>query len=153
MRVEKINDEMINIYLNTFNFKNIDVENKIELVAKIKEILSKVEQRYKVNFNGFYKVKVYPNKKIGVFLNILKIDDNEFSSGADFRIIVYLGEKFLLETSEYEQLDKNIEKRVLGDRFYIDLDHIKEINKVIDLGNVIYGEDTEKILKESKLIK
>lgn len=148
-----MNDEVIHIFLNTFYFKNIDIENKLELVAKIKEILSKIEYRYKINFNGFYKVKVYPNKKIGVFLTILRIDDNEFSSGADFRIVVYLDEKFLLETELYDQLDQNIEKRILNNKFYIDLDEVKDINKIIDLGEIIYGDDTKRVIVESKIIK
>ena len=79
MKVEKINDDLINIYFNPFYFKDIDLNNKLELIEVIKDLIKKAESRYKLFLSGFYKIKVYPNKKLGVFLNIIKIDDNEFS--------------------------------------------------------------------------
>ena len=87
------------------------------LLNEIKDILIKIDTRYKLDLNGFYKIKVYPNQKIGVFLNIIKIDDNEFNQEADFRIIIYQNEPFLFETEEYEILPKNINKRYYKDNF------------------------------------
>ena len=104
MRIEIVNDEDIDIFINAYQFNGINLKDKETLLNEIKDILIKIDTRYKLNLNGFYKIKVYPNQKIGVFLNIIKIDDNEFNQEVDFRIIIYQNEPFLFETEEYEIL-------------------------------------------------
>lgn len=153
MKVERINEELFDIFINFCYFKNVDLSNKIDLINVIKELLVKIDSRYNLNINGFYKIKVYPKDKIGIFLNIIKIDDNEFSSGSDFRIVIYSNEKFLLETDNYEILDQNILKKYYNGKFYIDIDDIKNIYNIIDMGNIIYGKAVKKILTESINIK
>lgn len=153
MKVERINEELFDIFINFCYFKNVDLSNKIDLINVIKELLIKIDSRYNLNINGFYKIKVYPKDKIGIFLNIIKIDDNEFSSGSDFRIVIYPNEKFLLETDNYEILDQNILKKYYNGKFYIDIDDIKNIYNIIDMGNIIYGKAVKKILTESINIK
>ncbi len=152
MKVEKINDELINIYFNPFYFKDIDLNNKLELVEIIKNLIKKVESRYKLFLSGFYKIKVYPNEKLGVFLNIIKIDDNEFSNTTDFRIVIYPNEKFFLETELYELFD-NVKKRYCNNKFYIDIEDIDNILPISDMVDVIYGNEVKELLSNSVIIK
>ena len=152
MKVEKINDDLINIYFNPFYFKDIDLNNKLELIEVIKDLIKKAESRYKLFLSGFYKIKVYPNKKLGVFLNIIKIDDNEFSNTTDFRIVIYPNEKFFLETELYE-LFNNVEMRYCNNKFYIDIDDVDNILPISDMVDVIYGSDVKKLLSTSIIIK
>ena len=152
MKVEKINDDLINIYFNPYYFKDIDLNNKLELIEVIKDLIKKAESRYKLFLSGFYKIKVYPNKKLGVFLNIIKIDDNEFSNTTDFRIVIYPNEKFFLETELYE-LFNNVEMRYCNNKFYIDIDDVDNILPISDMVDVIYGSDVKKILSNSIIIK
>lgn len=152
MKVEKINDDLINIYFNPYYFKDIDLNNKLELIEVIKDLIKKAESRYKLFLSGFYKIKVYPNKKLGVFLNIIKIDDNEFSNTTDFRIVIYPNEKFFLETELYE-LFNNVEMRYCNNKFYIDIDDVDNILPISDMVDVIYGSDVKKLLSNSIIIK
>lgn len=152
MKVEKINDDLINIYFNPFYFKDIDLNNKLELIEVIKDLIKKAESRYKLFLSGFYKIKVYPNKKLGVFLNIIKIDDNEFSNTTDFRIVIYPNEKFFLETELYE-LFNNVEMRYCNNKFYIDIDDVDNILPISDMVDVIYGSDVKELLSNSIIIK
>lgn len=152
MKVEKINDDLINIYFNPFYFKDIDLNNKLELIEVIKDLIKKAESRYKLFLSGFYKIKVYPNKKLGVFLNIIKIDDNEFSNTTDFRIVIYQNEKFFLETELYE-LFNNVEMRYYNNKFYIDIDDVDNILPISDMVDVIYGSDVKELLSNSIIIK
>ena len=152
MKVEKINDDLINIYFNPFYFKDIDLNNKLELIEVIKDLIKKAESRYKLFLSGFYKIKVYPNKKLGVFLNIIKIDDNEFSNTTDFRIVIYPNEKFFLETELYE-LFNNVEMRYCNNKFYIDIDDVDNILPISYMVDVIYGSDVKKLLSNSIIIK
>lgn len=153
MKVEKINDKLLSIFLNIYYFKKTDINNKLELINIIKELLNKVENRFNLNLNGFYKINVYPNKKLGVFLDLIKIDDNEFTSGADFRIVIHQNEKFYLETDNYEDFKYIKRKKYFNRKFYINIEDLKNITKEIDLGNIIYGNDIKNILKEAKNVK
>ncbi len=152
MKVEKINEDLINIYFNPFYFKDIDLNNKLELVETIKNLLKKVEYRYKLFLSGFYKIKVYPNDKLGVFLNIIKIDDNEFSNTTDFRIVIYPNEKFFVETELYE-LFNDVEIRYYNNKFYIDIKDIDDVISISDMINVIYGNEVKDLLSSSIIIK
>lgn len=153
MKVEKINDELLSIFLNIYYFKKTDINNKLELINIIKELLNKVENRFNLNLNGFYKINVYPNKKLGVFLDLIKIDDNEFTSWADFRIVIHQNEKFYLETDNYEDFKYIKRKKYFNHKFYINIEDLKNITKEIDLGNIMYGNDIKNILKEAKNVK
>lgn len=152
MKVEKISDDLINIYFNIFYFKDIDINNKLQLIEAIKTLIKKAEIRYKLFLSGFYKIKVYPHKKLGVFINIIKIDDNEFSNTTDFRIVIYPNEQFFIETDHYE-LFSNIEKRYNNDKFYINIDDIENINYIVDMINIIYGNEVKELLSSSVVIK
>lgn len=153
VRIEMVNEEDIDIFINPCHFNEIDPRDKESLLTEIKKLLIKIDTRYKLNLSGFYKIKVYPNKKVGVFLNIIKIDDNEFNQEADFRIIIYPDEEFYFETEEYDILPRNAKKRYLQGKFYINIEDVKDITSMIDMGKIIYGTEVKKILQESKIIK
>lgn len=153
MKVEIINEEDIDVFINPCHFNEINLNDKESLLKEIKIILTKIDSRYKLNLSGFYKIKVYPHKKIGIFLNIIKIDDNEFNQEADFRIIIYPDEVFYFETEEYDIIPKTTQKRYYQGKFYINIEDIKDITSIIDMGKIIYGQDAKKILMKSKIIK
>lgn len=153
MRFEIVDDDCIDVFINKYNFRDFEIVQKDILLTTIKDLILKMNIRYKLNLSGFYKIKVYPNDKLGVFLNIIKIDDNDFSNEAEFRIIVYNDEKFFLETDEVEMFDRKILKRYYNGKFYMDIDEIDNIFSFIDMGNIIYGDDVKKMLINSKVIK
>ena len=43
----------------------------------------------RLNLRGFYKLKVYLNSKIGIFLDVNKLDDNDFTNNLDLRILFF----------------------------------------------------------------
>ena len=149
MRVEIINDDDIDIYINTYNFKDIHVYNKETILEFIKEYLLIINTRYKLNLSGFYKIKSYFNEKVGLFLNVIKIDDNEFSNDADFRIILFQNEKFLFEVEDYDLIKDIPNKLFYKNKFYVDVNDLNSINKLIDMGRVVYGDEVKEILSNS----
>ncbi len=152
MKVEVINDDDFDVFINCYNFKDIHIFVKDDILALIKDYIIIINKRYRLNLSGFYKVKSYYNKKIGLFLNIIKIDDNDFSDEADFRIILFENEKFLFEVEDYD-LVKDIKNKVYyNDMFYVDVNDISSLNNLIDMGRIIYGDDVKKILFLGKMI-
>lgn len=153
MKVEIINDEDIDIYINSYHLQGIDYNAKEDLLDRIKDLILKTNDRYRLNLCGFYKIKVYLNFRIGMFLNIIKIDDNEFNNEVDFRIVLYEDEKFFLETEEYEIIDSITTKYYYNNRFYIDLDNLDDFTKYIDMGRIIYGDEVREMLSSCRYIK
>ncbi len=149
MRVELINDEIIEIFINSYNFDDIDTMNKEVILEYIKDYLMIINNRYKLNLSGFYKIKAYFNKMMGLFLNVIKIDDNEFSNDADFRIILFQNEKFLFEVDVYDLIKDYKNKYFYKNKFYTNIDDIKDIDKLIDMGKIIYGDEVKEVVSNS----
>lgn len=152
MKVEMLNDEDIDVFVNKFYFDDFSIKDKDDLLITIRDIILKIDNRYHLNLSGFYKIKAYVNQKIGAFLNMIKIDDNEFTNEVDFRIIIYKNEKFLLETDEYD-LCKEATKWYHNGKFYIDVDEIDDCIFYLDMVNVIYGEGVKNVISRGKKIK
>ena len=148
MRVETISDEYIKIFINLFYIDSFDI-SKNELGLRIKKILDKVNLRYRLYLDGFYKVNCYINKKLGIFMDLIKIDDNEFSKGVDYRIVIYDNNKFYLECNDIDINNYKIIK--YNNTFYIDIDSIDSND--IDISNIVYGKNADKIFLSGKSIK
>ena len=148
MRVETISDEYIKIFINLFYIDSFDI-SKNELGLRIKKILDKVNLRYRLYLDGFYKVNCYINKKLGIFIDLIKIDDNEFSKGVDYRIVIYDNNKFYMKCDDIDVDNYTIKK--YNNNFYIDIDSVN--NNDIDISNIVYGKDADKIYGSGKSIK
>lgn len=152
MRVEIINSEYLTVFLNKCYFDEIDFEKKSDIIVCIKDIISKIDSRYRLDLNGFYKIKVFPNKKLGVYLDIIKIDDNDFNDRADFRIVIYQDSNFYLEMDVCDI--KNIDEKIYyNNNFYININDINNIDKYMDYGQIIYGDRAKKIEYYGKKLK
>ena len=152
MRVEIINSEYLTVFLNKCYFDEIDFEKKSDIIVCIKDIISKIDSRYRLNLNGFYKIKVFPNKKLGVYLDLIKIDDNDFNDRADFRIVIYQDSNFYLEMDVCDI--KNIDEKIYyNNNFYININDINNIDKYMDYGQIIYGDRAKEIEYYGKKLK
>lgn len=153
MRVEIINEDDIDIFISSFNFKNLSVYNKENILEFIKEYILIINTRYRLNLCGFYKIKSYFNKSVGLFLNIIKIDDNEFSNDIDFRIILFNNEKFLFEVEDYD-LIKNVSSTMYyNNKFYVDVEDMTDLDKLIEMGRIIYGEEVKQVISNCSKLK
>lgn len=153
MKVEMLNEEDMDVFINKFYFNQSYIRDKDDLLVTIRDIIQKMDVRYHLNLKGFYKIKAYINQKIGAFLNIIKIDDNEFTNEVDFRIIIFRNERFLLETEEYDVVSENVPKIYYHDKFYIDIEDLDNYNKYFDMVRVIYGDEVKEVLAKGKKIK
>ena len=61
MRIEII-DDGIKIFIQNGFIKNIDWDDKEQVVESIKNLFNKIRKKYHLYIKGLYKVKVYPKK-------------------------------------------------------------------------------------------
>ena len=150
MRVEILSDGEISIFVSS-SYKGIcDCYEKEKLVEVVKDIVKKLKRKLKLK--GFYKLKVFFNKVVGIFIRAIKIDEVEYSSVLDLRVIVYTDEDIYFETDDYFKIKDVKNVRFYNDKFYCLVDDILNIYKVVDWGRFIYGEEVLDMLDNSCLV-
>jgi len=151
MKIEIFGKDCYKIFINKEYVKNIDIKNRDELVKYIKEFLCKLKIR--LYLHGFYKVKVFPQEKVGIFLDVIKLDDSDFSSNLDLRVVIYMDEKFYFETNDYFIIEECNDKRFLNGLFYCVVDdQFNEVLNYCEFGRFIYGKDVNKLLNNSIIL-
>ena len=148
MKIEVIGKNSYRIFINILYLKDVNFENRDDINRMVKDFIK--NQKNRLNLHGFYKVKVFPNKDIGVFLEINQLEELEFSNSLDLRIIVYLDEKFFFETDDYFIIKDYTDIRYLDGKFYCLLnDSCSDILKIVEFGRFIYGNEVVRLLNRS----
>lgn len=147
LKVELISDDSLEIFINKYFVENIYQSN--DKLVEINNIIDKINSIYKLNLRGFYKVYAYCDERVGMFLELIKIDDNEFSDTADFRIIIRENEKILFEFDLLDDIESK-EYYIYNDKFYVDIKNIDNVDNAIEKSRIIYGSATKNIFKLGK---
>jgi len=119
------------------------LEDKQEIITLVKNTVLKVNKIYHLNLQGFYKVRVYLNKKIGLVIEIIQVDDISIHPTIDLRVLVYFDQDFYIEVDDYDVLPLHKKVIFVNDKFYIDVCSLddKEISYLLEFGRVIYKID------------
>lgn len=141
LRIEKLGNQKFLIFVNSSYLANISVD-KEAVIELVKSLLLKL--RYRLFLRGFYKVKVYLHSKLGFFIELVQLEDTDYY-GLDFRVLVYLDEKFYFKTQNYFSLP-DCDKYYMDGYYYCDADNIPNINEVVEFGSFIYGKDLNSIM-------
>lgn len=150
MRVEIFSDGEISIFVSS-SYKGIcDCYEKEKLVEVVKDVVKKLKRKLKLK--GFYKLKVFFNKVIGIFIRAIKVDEVEYSNVLDLRVIVYTDQDIYFETDDYFRIKDVKNVRFYKNKFYCLVDDIFNIYKVVDWGRFIYGEEVLDMLDNSCLV-
>ena len=135
MKITKINDTDYKIYY----YKSIFEEKS--LYSDIKELVKKIQKRLKLN--GFYKVTVV-SKKIGLFLELKRIEDSFYKNTLDLKIEVKDDDIYYKTTDYFIIRDlSNIEYKD-GMYYCVVDDSFDEILEKVEFGDFIFGYDSIK---------
>ena len=140
--------------------ENIDFDNKTKMEKYFKNLFYKIKNKYNINISGYYNIDIYIDRYYG---NIIEIEDEKldyytYFNQIDMEINVLKNSLFLYEIG-YEFLDKKILDKVscykIDDKIYLkiscDVDNVL-LAKIIEYGNVLYGKEVDKILKQGKKV-
>ncbi len=140
MKVYESEDKIfiiLNYVSNDLNFEDKNVINKF-----VKQIFFKLKSYYHLNVNGFYKVKIYPNK-LGLFIEMLKIDDDIYDPGeVDFRVIIIYNKDIYFEYDDYS-LIKNKNVFFYNGKYFIDIKYIDNYIRYCDYGSIVLLDDID----------
>jgi len=150
MKIELVSKDSFCIFINSGYFKGIKFNDKDNIVEVVRNFI--LRMRHKLKMSGFYKVKVYVNKKLGMFLDIIKIEDIEFSNNIDLRVIVCLNEDIFFETDDYYILPSNVKMRYFHGKYYVNINEIDDIYNILEFGRFVYGNQLKDIIDKSKIL-
>ena len=138
MKVESL-DEGFRIFIHNCYSSTINFHNKVEIEDSIRSILEKVCSNYKIKLKGFYRVKVYPNK-IGTFLDVIKIDDDNYDGcEIDFRIVVIFNKEMYLKVSNYDYIS-GYDSYYFNGEYYVGLERVDNYLELSDFGEVVSSD-------------
>ena len=143
MHIEIISNNKFFMFINA-NY--VDSFERDSLTLKVKNVIMKY--RLKLGLEGFYKVKVFVNEKVGLFVDIYKLDDLDYSNSLDLRVLIFFDECVYFETDDYFLLDGISNVRYYDSKYYCLADSI-DIYKLVEFGRFIYGDEVNKMLEDS----
>lgn len=148
MKVEFFGKDCLKIFINC-NFNNsICYKNKDEVISFVRSII--LNKKNVLKMCGFYKVKIYNLDKVGLFIEVIKLDDLDINSLVELRIVYYQDEVFYYETDNYDVIENCNDKRYIDGKFYCIVDdYFDELLTKVEFGRFIYGKDLTKVLNNS----
>ena len=133
-----------------------------ELSEYLKNIFSKIKDKYDIEIYGYYDVVIYLNKIYGMIIKLIKEDTeylNYYSKQIEMKIVIADDNLLLYKINDFDGLDKNI---ISNSNIYLyDKNLYLELNdnyNFISLGNLlefadIVFENTEVIKKRGEKIE
>lgn len=130
MKIERVNNTDYKIYY----YRDI-IEEK-----DIKELIKKIQKRLKLN--GLYKVIVI-KKKIGLFLELKRLEDTFYRNTLDLKIEVRDSNVYFKTTDYFIIKDLSLVKYKDGIYYCIVDDSFDGILEKVEFGDFIFGNDIE----------
>lgn len=151
MKIEVSGKNNYNIFLTREYVKCIDISSNEAIIQFIKDYISKIKTRF--NLTGFYKAKVFPKDNLGIFIELIKLDESDFSNNLDLRIIVYFNEKIFYETDDYYLIENCNSKRYFDGKFFCIVDDcFDDLLSKVEFGRFIYGKEVNNLLNKGKIL-
>lgn len=154
MKVTILDQDYYSIYLSHAYSLINDFSNKELIGDYAKNIIVKLKKTYGIILNGYYQMKVFVNDKVGMFLELRKLDDIDFDLvSIDLNVIFFLKQPFLLKVSNFDYISNFSPIYFWQNYYYVSFDKIDDPLRYLEFGDIIYGEEVEEILRCSKIVK
>ncbi len=119
---------------------NFSFSNKEKLVNYIKKTIIRLKVFYDIHLQGFYKIYVYSNKKLGLILRIICIEDLDMET-LDLKIIIRSNVDIYLKTEDYFIFkDKDL---LYKNEYYKNIKDIDNLYKYIEYCDIYLDEENK----------
>lgn len=156
MYVESITENQFAIYISNRYFASLDWNNKEEITKNVKKIVLKLNQIYHLQLSGFYKMSIYLNKKIGMMIEMHKLEDFGVEiKTIDLRITIYLNSEIWIMVKDWEWIKESTQIYYHEGYYYCNIEDFEDetLLKMTDWGNFIYGEEIDQIKRSGIKLK
>lgn len=154
MRVEEIDIDEYLVYFSHDYLKNIDFSSKEEIMDYTKDMVLKLKKNYGVSLLGYYQMNIYANRRIGMFVELKKLDDLDFDLlTIDFKVVIFLDQPFYLKTRNFDIVSKCRPLYYSHDFYYIDLETVDNYIPYLEFGDIVYGKKLEDEISVAMCLK
>lgn len=162
MKVEKLDDDKLIVFLNNYYLKknNFSLKNNLEMYFK--NLFLKLSEFYDITIKGFYDITIYQDNLFGVILDIKKEDIDFYSyydDHIDMKIKIMKKEKFIFKLDKFSILDNKVLQYcklyiLKNDLYIIPKKTINDIilGMLLESSTILYGEDSYKVINNARLI-
>lgn len=163
MKIERIDENNIIVFLNKIKIKEKLLLSSVYLEKYFRSLFQLLKSKYQININGYYAVTLYQDSLYGVIVDIKKefTDYFEyFDNQVDMKIDIAKNNIFLYKINSFSSLKDNLSSFASiylydGDIYLRPKKNISqiELGTIIENGTIIYGDLSNKVLKFGKKIK
>ncbi len=147
MKLEELEENKYLIFLNNLLIDDFDILDEKSIRTFLKKLFVKIMKIYKITLAGYYQVDIYYDEKIGMFIELVQLDDyGNLSSSIDLKISIDIKD-FYLQFKDLEFID-NYNLYINDDNIYIKTSNLNsyDILKLIEYAKVIYRDvDCDKV--------
>ena len=147
MKIKELDDKII-IYLRDYFF----IDNLKEITIEIKDLFNRLFNYYHIELSGLYEVIIFDNIKYGSIIEIIKKEDLFNKNIIDVKVKLFKNNNFYFKTKDYFIISKYNNIYYDNSYYYININNIDNLNKVIEFGNIIYNKKDNYLINK-KLIK
>ncbi len=153
MKINIIDENNFVIFLNKFLCKEINLDDQDNLEDNLRNIFTKLKERYKMDVNGYYNITVYQDNYYGAVFEIEKEEINYF----DYDIDMHLNIKKTPILYEIDDIFNFIDKKIYlyKNRYYLKLENDCndfELGRITENSRLTYGLIVDEILRYGKVI-
>ena len=146
MKIEVIDDKLI-IYLRDYYF----TDNLKDITKEIKDLFNRLFNYYHIELSGLYEVIIFDNKKYGSVLEINKKENLFNPKLIDVKVKLFKNNNFYFKTKDYFIINKYNSVYYDNNYYYININNIDNVNKIIEFGNIIYNEKDNYLINKNKI--
>lgn len=153
MRLEVERDKYF-LYVNQDYCKNMDFNSKESIASYAKTLVLRLKRIYGIVLQGFYQMKVFVNDFVGMFIELVKLDDFEFElMTIDLKVIVFLHQTFLLQCTDFDFFEHFSNVYFMDPYYYGVLRKDEFLLPDLEYGKLIYGPAVDEVLQKGILLK
>ena len=162
MKLEKLSDDNLIVFLNNFCVNKYKFSIKDNLEDCFRKLLKRLNKYYNIETNGYYDIKIYQDNIYGFILDIKKEDIDfygYYDDHIDMKISILKDNKFVFKIDDYSVMSKDILKYcyLLKENKNLYIVPKRTINQyllgyIIENCRIIYGMKANEILNRGEHI-
>ena len=135
MKLEVLEDRYL-----FFTNKTYSLDNEDDISLFLKDMFLIISDIYLIELYGYFKLDIYIDDKIGVFVEIEKLDNYvSYSKKIDTKILIYRN-SFYLKTKDLSYIYKYKKIYNYNNYYYISTDDVDNVLELLDFCELEYKD-------------
>lgn len=139
MNLEIIDDKYV-LFVNNYNFSDYDEK---ELSSFLKDVFLLLSDVYSINLYGYFLVDIYIDKKVGIYVEISKIDSCiSYSKKIDTKVSLII-DSFYLKTKDLSKIIGYRPIYCLDNYYFVSTEDVDNIFDIIEYCEIVYKRESD----------